>query len=224
MLRGTMAAAMVCTLVLSAHGQTDPPPTIDCVGTADLRFEPDYVAFWLTFRASGDSLEQAVEKTLPFERKLLEALDASAFKGADVTLSGVGIPDLLENKSIMSARIRFAVPRAADGKERAVEFASLCDEVRRIGEALESVAEGPFLGVNAEEAAEQEAIGRATENALYKADAVAALMESSIYAVQTVSVLDVKWNDSGTPPTAVPDIVRITCTARVKVVYKYKPY
>lgn len=224
MLRGTMAVVMACTFALSAHGQTDPPPTIDCVGTADISFEPDYVEFWLTFRASGDSLEQAVEKTLPFEKKLLDALDDSDFRGADVTMSGVGISDLLENRTIMSARVRFAVPRAVDAEERALEFASLCDEVKRIGGALESIAEGPFLGVNEAEAAEQDAIARATENALYKADAVAALMESNIYAVQTVSVLDVKWNDPGTPPTAVPDIVRITCKARVKVVYKYSPY
>ena len=68
-------------------------------------------------------------------------------------------------------------------------------------------------------------VARDTENALYKADAVAGLMESEIFAVESVSVLEVIWNQEGLAPVPTSlDIERITCTGRVKVVYKFAPF
>lgn len=67
---------------------------------------------------------------------------------------------------------------------------------------------------------EQEAIARATENALYKSGAVASLMNASIVAVQGVSVLDAQWGgaNSGIPGEG-SDVKRLLCSARVRVVY-----
>ena len=62
---------------------------------------------------------------------------------------------------------------------------------------------------------------RATENALYKSEAVASLMRGSVESVQSVSVLEVTW---GAPDKNEPgegaDSQRVLCSAKVHVVYR----
>jgi uncharacterized protein YggE len=73
------------------------------------------------------------------------------------------------------------------------------------------------------ESFEQETVQRATENALFRADAIAAIMKSQIFAVRSVTISDVRWIRSTNDPETAPNLDRLVCAARVDVVYSLAP-
>lgn len=208
----------------AAVGQTDSLSTIDGVGEASVSVQPDYVDFWLTFRAKSNTLEESAAKALPFEKKLKEALEKKELATESVVVSGLSIPSINTPEAVVSARIRVPLPRFSPDEKRGTAFGALCDTIVAIGKMLGCAVEGPELQSENRETLEQDAVARATENALYRADAIAALMDSEIYAVQSVSVIDVKWSTGAGQKDVLPDLNRITCTARVKVVYRYAAF
>lgn len=220
-LRTFLAVTASCAM---AQGDAEPLHTIANEGTATVSAEPTHADFWFTSSATGENLRAAAETALAFEEKLKKSFESNELEPASTTVSGLGIPDLHVNKALVSARVRFSLSLYSDAEKRSLSFASLCDTIRKVGESLRCSTEGPFLGIDDPEAVEQEAVARATENAFHRADTAANLMNSQIFDVQEVVVLSVEWNPPGDPLPAQPDVMRLTCAARVKVVYRYAPY
>lgn len=219
-----LVALLAAAIAPAAWGEIEALHAITSEGSAVVSVAPSVVDFWLTSRFAGDSLREAAEKALAFEEKLKELLESRELKPDSLTVSGVSIPDLKVKEAVVSARVRFALSLYSDAEERSLSLAKLCDAVRELGDALKCSAEGPFLGVAEREGVEQDAVARAVENALSKADAVSSLMDSQIVDVQEVVVQGVEWNPAGEPLPTLPDVQRLTCQARVTVVYRYMPY
>ena len=210
-----------CVALTPAFGQTDPSPTVDTVGNATVEAAPDFARFDLTLDVTGVTLAAGTEVLLRFESDLRDTLDELELTPGDLRMSGIRIADAEGTQASIIARVQFAFVPNSTPDERARALASVTDRLRRAVSTLKCSAAGPYFGVDEREPVEQEAVARATENALYKADSVASLMNASIVAVEQVTVLDVEW---GQPPSDehwdAADTRRLACTARVRVVYR----
>ncbi len=204
-----------------ALGQTEASPTVDSSGEATVEAAPGFVEFILTLRESGASLEASTQRVLQFEQNLRQALEDLDLPTGIVQTSGVRTADAESTAATVHARVRFPFAPTSTPSDRARDLASLADRLRKAARSLDFEIKGPFFGVEDKETVEQEAIARATENALYKSDAVASLMNASIVAVRSVSVLDVRWgNQDSDIPGSGSDVKQLLCMVRVRVVYE----
>ncbi len=216
---------LLCALLFGmsqwASGQTETPPAVDSSGRATIEVAPEFVEFNLALRESGASLEASTQRVLKFEEDLRQALEDLDLPTGVIQMSGVQTGDMDRTAATVHARLRFAFAPASTPSDRARKLASLADRLKKAARALNFEIHGTSFGVEDKETVEQEAVARATENALYKSDAVASLMNASIVAVRSVSVLDVRWGDQDSDmPGSGSDVKRILCTARVRVVYQ----
>jgi uncharacterized protein YggE len=197
--------------------------TVESNGRATVAAQPERVEFVLKFRVRGETFEEAVTKAEPLEEKLREALDDFEPAALDIALGAIQIRSLSPPQVYQDAVVRFPIQRRTSGKDRATAFAKLCDRINTVASELSADVRSPVLGVDNPESFEQETVQRATENALYRADAIAAIMKSQIFAVQSVTISDVRWIHSTEDPETAPNLDRLVCAARVNVVYSLAP-
>ncbi len=217
--RLTMVLVALAAL-LPVHAQEELETTISSEGTATIEVEPAVAVFRMVRSVTGaTTVAAAAETALGLETALKESLAEKSLIPESVEMMGVRVVDI-ETKTVeTSATIRFPL-EGATPDSRAKNLAALCDDVASVAKKVECKLEGPFLEPLDREAQEQVAITRATENALYKADAAAAAMQSRIEIVRTAVVEETSWDTEG-PLGAVPaDSLRLLCHARVKMVYK----
>lgn len=216
-----LLSALLFGLSQGAFGQIESPPTVDSSGKATIEAAPEFVDFSLVLRESGENLEASTQRVLKFEQNLRQALEDLDLPTVIIYTSGVRTGDVESTAATVHARVRFAFSPTSTPADRARNLASLADRLRKAARSLDFEINGSSFGVEDNEAVEQEAIARATENALYKSDAVASLMNASIVAVRSVSVLEVRWVDQDSAiPGSGSDVKRLLCTARVRVVYQ----
>jgi hypothetical protein len=178
--------------------------------------------FRFAYEATGDTAAEGAEKALQFPDALRKAVKDAAIDTDTLVFSGIGVPDMNQPRAVVSAELSIPLLRFATARDKTLAFAAFCDSVRGVAAQAGSRVEGPILRIDAEQTIEQQAIARATENALYKADAVAAIMKARIYEVERVMVRDVVWDQPiADGPPFTPDITRIACSARVTVVYRF---
>ena len=144
---------------------------IESGGSATVPIPADFAEFWLTFKTKDLELVEGAKKSLAFEDSLRKALEAAELSPILIQVSGVGIPDLNENVTVVTGRVRYRLSHYTTQEDRTLSFAGLCEKMRAVGASLQCITEGPGLGVDEKEAIEQEAVARATENALYHAEA-----------------------------------------------------
>lgn len=207
-------------LAAASAAQDDTHATIENIGRATIEVPPEYVEFVFSYSEAGVNLAAGAERLLAFVSRLREGLDDVDLSPRAVEASGLRL--VLQENPRASIRVRTVFDLGsntdADGRSRMV--ASLSDRVKKVGAAFGCELAGPFYGTGEKDTTEQEAVARATEDALYRADAIASLMESSIAAVQRVRVLDVAWSDeSSDDHQGRSDAKSLFCTARVEVVY-----
>ena len=63
------------------------------------------------------------------------------------------------------------------------------------------------------------AVNAATENAFPAVDAAAGALKNTIYAVDTLKIEEIRWNNAPDSKTPEPSLVHVSCTARVRVTY-----
>jgi len=215
---------MTCVLMAAANvafGQEAPLSLIESRGIATVDALPGHVDFWLHRRAGAETLVEATEKALSFHDELREQLQTRNLKHMDLTFSGVAIPDLASKTVHVSARIRFNAGAFSTAEEGPQQFAALCDTIIDLAKALQCEVAGPTLGVADPEAVAEAAIARALEKAYPAGKAAAQVMNGQIVAVDTVKVLGTEWNAAPDSKATQPDIRRMTCTAKVTVVYAF---
>jgi uncharacterized protein YggE len=224
-------AVGVAVVLLSATAWAQvatPPPTVTSDGEAFVTAAPAFADFWFMAQRIDATNLDAATVALGFRQAVQAQLEERALKPLSVQGSGVQVHAPNVNTAAVSVRVRFPVVQFASNDEKVKAFATLCDEAAAIRSALEEqfgcALRGPILGVENPEDAEQQAVSRATENALYKADAVASLLQSQVFAVQAVDVLGTEWLlEPQADPEHAPSVTEVTCRGRVRVVYLITP-
>lgn len=216
-----IAAGLVAAY--GAAGQEVPASVIESEGIATVDTAPSYVEFWLHAAPRGATQAEAMESALRFESALRRELDERGVKPAELVFDPVSIPDVLIKEARVSARLRLSTSVFSSPDMGMKDFAAFCDKIDAMARKLECQPEGPFWGIENTEAIEAMAIGRATEKAYAPAKAAAEILNGQIVAVDQVAVMGVAWNSREKTPAPVPNLRRISCTARVHVVYALTP-
>jgi uncharacterized protein YggE len=195
-------------------------PTVQSVGVATDAAVPDYVEFWFHYEGTGETLQETVAAARAFAEAFPTAVEERGLTPLEMRVSRVAVPDANRANAYVTARLRLALG-GADAQATDTAFAAACEAARGLAAQHGAVLEGPSLGVSDPAPFERSAIGRAVENAYPHAEAVTDVLGARIIAVQSVEVLDVRWNRDPEAKGAQPDVGRVTCTARVRLTYTY---
>lgn len=220
MFRSLISIVALCTLAFSAPAQ-DAVPVILSPGEATVDTIPTYADFWLHKKASGETNLEAVEKASELEANINKELEARSLSPKDAVLSGMALGEAAGREASVSVRLRFNATPYSTATEGPKDFAKLCDTLNELAAALGCELQGPQLGTSEEQSVSDAAVARAVEKAYAGARAAAEVMDSQIYAVNSVELVGVAWNAAPGVASAQPDIRRLTCTATVKVGYAF---
>ena len=215
------ALMLLLAATIHAYAQNELPATLTSSGRATVTAEPNVIEFRFQMTGAGDSIAAAATPLAAFEDNLRAAFRERELTPLSLNVSGLAIPPIEENQISVYAAVTLPVVRYAVIEERIKAMSELYTEIRELAAALKATVQGPTLNVDNPQQVEQQAVARATENALYKADAVAQLMDSEVYAVQDVTINSVEWNADPAEPPA--NLAAIHCTAHVTVRYLYAP-
>ncbi|HQH68464.1 MAG TPA: SIMPL domain-containing protein [Candidatus Hydrogenedentes bacterium] len=222
-IRGACVPLLVGLLCAAAHGQDAPPvalSTITSAGTATVDTAPDRADFWLYFRVTGNTLQEAAEKTKTTEVDILRLLKDREIAPLETVVTGPSIPDANAMTVTFAFRLRFTVGRLATGVEEPVQsLAAICDALRVVARETNAVLTGPLLKVSDQSTVERTAVMRAMENALPNAEAAAQIMSTRIATIFDVRVVEIAWNQDPEYGADQPDTERASCSAKVEVVY-----
>ncbi len=213
--------SMVACLFLSlpAFSQTLPAPMVVSPGEATVYGTPAYADFWLHFESKDADVERAIAGANSFGGDVQRLMTEEELRASEFEVSAPAVIALAENTAKVSARLRFTLTNYTKPEEGPRQFGRLCDTIKRIAEALECEAEGPVLGTTESEELARSAVAAAVEQAYPKADAVAGILKSTVYAVDTIEIGDVTFNQALDTRWEEPNLRQISCSARVKVTY-----
>ncbi len=211
LLWGTAPAQDAAPLALS---------TVTSPGTATVETPPDRADFWLYFQLTGNNLQEAAEKVRTTELEVLRLLKDREIAPLETVVTGPSIPDANTPTVTFAFRLRFTVGRLVAGVEEPVQrLAAICDALHAAAAQTDSVLTGPQLKVSNPNAIERTAVMRAMENALPNAEAAAQIMATRIDTIFDVRILEIAWNQDPEHGADQPDTERVTCSAKVEVVY-----
>jgi uncharacterized protein YggE len=201
--------------------ETPVPTTIRNEGKATVFATPEFVDFWITKTIEGPSFEELTAGLRRFPVELRAAIDEAGLKPVQIEASSPRIASVGVGSGEASALLRFSISRMQGDEETAKAYGRVCDQLKALAEKVGAKIDGPNLEAAQPETVEQDAVSRATENALYRADAIAALMGARILAVQIAKVIEVKWDRGRENGNVLTGMDRIECAARVEVTYTY---
>ncbi|MBI2433822.1 MAG: hypothetical protein HYV26_13225 [Candidatus Hydrogenedentes bacterium] len=199
--------------------QETPISRIETLGQATVYAPPSHVEFWLHFQARDASMELAMKGIHEFEGKLQAKVNEAQIQSGAFEISAPAVPDVRENRVVITAVLRVPMTGFMNPETGAGEFARLCDKVAAIARDLECEITGPTLDTTERQALQQSALSTATEYAYPAAESIAKTLNSSIWAVETVQVLEVLWNQPLEFQGVEPTIRQLSCTAKVRVTY-----
>lgn len=198
-------------------------PTITSRGEASSTVLPTRLEFKLQASYAGDGLESAMADALGLPEQFEELLNERGLEKVDVVFRSPMISNAGDGVVEVKGTLRVGVPRGSDREEQAIRFAELCSDLVSLGRELNVAIGGPELVVEEREVVEQETLKRATENALYKADAIALVLKTQIYEVQSVDVVELVWHDDISDAENGPGLDGVTCSATVSLTYLHSP-
>ncbi len=215
------AMGLALSFALPVGAQQDYHAAIRTYGEATVDARPDWVEFWMHWERSADTVIALVNAAQGLEERVIGALEENEL-AADETL--VGEPQILDAARPAlrrSVRVRFRAAPFFGRDNGPQELAQLCDAMRAISETLQMRLAGPRLELRDTDALARNAVARAVENAYPLAENTAELMQSRISAVETVEILEIRWERTveGEDEAALRD--RITCSAQVRVTYNF---
>jgi hypothetical protein len=122
-----------------------------------------------------------------------------------------------------SVWVRYPAPVFHNAIDPEEQFGTFVQRIRNLGKQAGCRVLGPFFEPADREVHEQETIARATEQALYKAEAAARVLRTRIYTVEKIEVLEIEWfHEAELAPDKdepVASVRGVPCRARVKVTY-----
>ncbi len=216
-----LMAGLACALNAPAQQTT---AIVQSEGEANVAVAPDEVKFEFTKNFGGPTLIDTATQAAVFEKSLTQALadlDSTPARQDPLRLSmpGVGRQDTV-------ARILVSYPmpgeaRAGGAAPGAPPLVELAEKIRKAGVSLLAKADFAGFGVSDRETPEQEAIARASENALYHAEAVGALLEGRVLSAERITITETRWKGLDENAGALPIPPAVECFARVQISYQY---
>jgi len=196
-------------------------PVVIATGEGESHSLPEFAVFALEKSFTADTLKSATDTCRQW---LGMAIDC--FKKEDLLASEIeaGYPRItsLDEKTV-SGRItvRFAMKVFNEASASGPSFGALCDTLLAAAAELgATLSMEPWVPADREKA-EQEALIQAAAAAYPGAEAIAGAVRSSIYAVQSIEILEVTWTPH--PEAISGDRPLLRCHARVKAVYQLAP-
>lgn len=218
------ACALLIALASStARAQNTNTTLIETTGTATITLAPAHAEFWVHLVASADQFRASIEAVEKFERELREGLAGKGINPNEISVTAPAIESVNEPLVDISARLRFSMSAFKSAETGAAQFAALCDGLYEVAASVGTSIEGPFFKAADEKSVIRNAVTKATENAYSPAEAIATELKSAVYAVASVSVVSITWNDAPEQRGAQPTLEEISCTATVRVVYEVLP-
>lgn len=196
-------------------------PVIVSVGEAEVLVLPGQVEFRFVRHFTADTLEDSIEQCDTFLRAAPQAVRGSELQPADIRTAPPLITAMAQNQTQASFVVRFSMALFNTAKTGPKQFGALCDKLMQLADTMRCTLSHPhFIAAN-EDAVIATAIARATENAYPSAEAVAGAVKSNIYAVDSVVILDVEWDQQPLGQSA--EVPQLACRARVQVTYTLAP-
>lgn len=228
-MKRTLTVCLFAILCVTASAQDTHMSTIETEGVGIVDTVSAQVQFYVTTLCTAPTTLEATDKVLEFEPALRDALKGGDLSPSEFVFSSTVVPGAHDSRSadswtvLGSARLRFYAAPYVTGTEGPREFANLCDRLTVIAKGLQGTVQGPTLMADDPESVEQSAIVRATEQAYPAAKAIAGVMKGQILAVDHVSVQSVTWNTSPKDNDPQPELRKLVCTAKVRVIYAFAP-
>jgi uncharacterized protein YggE len=192
---------------------------IETEGSATVYAEPTRAEFWLHLAVTGESLAAAMADAEAYEEQVRAALEAAQLAPSEMTISAPAVTSVAEKQIRISAQLAFNLSNYANPDTGRQEFAVLCDNLAAVATQLEATIAGPQLELRDEDMLIRTAAAQATEDAYPAAEAIATALKSTIFAVETVSLSEVVWNQTPETQAPLPNFKAISCTVRVRVIY-----
>lgn len=215
----SILAVAIGMIALTARGQEIPAAYVESDGEATITVGPNLVSFWFHFGVREGSMEDAVGVAEGFDNRLNVALQEANLQPVDFEVTPIAVNSLEPPSVYVGAQTVFSMANYAKPGEGAKLFAQLCDSIRAVAAKLECEVSGPVFEVNDKEGIIRQAVSAATERAFPSAESVARALKNTVWAVDTVRVLEVTWNKDLIAPRPVPNIREVACTAKVRVTY-----
>ncbi len=219
---GCGVLALMAILLLSSalcHGAER--PVIVNVGEATVLTLPGQVEFRFVRHFTADTLEDSVEQCDTFLRAATQAIRGAELQPTEIRTMPPLIISMPQRQTQASFSVRFSMAVFNTPRTGPKQFGALYDKLAQLAETMKCTLSAPRLIAADEEAVMAAAITRATENAYPSAEAVALAVKSSIYAVDTVEILAVEWQQVPEKQTA--ETPQIACRAQVRVTYALAP-
>lgn len=216
-------AFMMLSLSWTVFAQNTPPSTITSTGEASQHAAPTHVEFQFSASFEETTLVSSTEKANAFPAQFRETVKTRKLDESQLTFRLPSVNSVNSNVVTVHGTMRFSLPGATDPDDLVLEYAALCDAVAALGKAAHAIVHGPKLIVEDSDLFEQQTLKRATENALYKADAVAQILNTRIYEVRSVEIQELRWHLDKKDPKTAPGLDRLTCTAKVSLTYLHQP-
>jgi len=219
-----LAAATLLPVLLSclAYAQELQPPYVESTGEATVYGIPTHADFWFQARRTAATLAEAMTAAQQFESQVRARLTESELKPTEfeVTTPAVGALGSDQRDSVfVAARLRFPLSAYQNNEEGPQQFAQVCDKLKALATTVDAELEGPSILTANQKPLLQTAVAAAAENAYPAAEALAGTLKNSIYAVDSMQIEEVVWNQPRDGVNAEPTIRQISCMVRVRALY-----
>lgn len=212
-------SAYVLFSVDSIKAQEHRIPLVESLGVATEFVTPSHVEFWMHRETSGESMQEALNTADSFGSDLRRHLSENDANPLTFEVSAPTVVDLFSNTVLTSVMLRYSASSYQHPDTGLRNFARLCEKIVAAANAFNSDIVGPLMHVQNKESAVEKAVSQAVANAFMAADAVAGSMRATVYAVDTVQIMDITWNETPGSQAVEPTLRQASCTARVRVVY-----
>jgi uncharacterized protein YggE len=212
---------LIITFPVFAHDNL--LPTITSIGEASESAIPTLVEFYITGTFSDTTTSNAIDKANSFPNDFRKLLKDQDLDGSQLSFRLPRIEIAAIRSITVKGILRLNIPSATESQEQVSKYVALCDQINILTKSIGATLKEPRLLVPNPEIIEQETLKHATENALYKADAIAQILGSKIYEVNSVNILELKWHTDSTNVKTTPGLDKLTCSAKVSLTYLHQP-
>lgn len=209
---------VLCGMSTTAQ-ETAPLPVIQNIGEATVSEIPNTAVFTLKKTYTAASYAEAMQAASSFEPNLRKYLTEVELHFSDLAVQAPTVGGLEDISVTVTAELQVPLMTLASAEEANGHFGKICDKMRALVEKFGCTLQGLRFDTNDRKAILKSAVAGATENAYAAAEAAANALALPIHSVDSVEVLEVKWDTEPDPQKNTVTLRRIACTAKVRVTY-----
>ncbi len=196
-------------------------PVVISIGEGESHAIPESAVFALDRQFTGDTLKAAMEASRQWIGIVVDRFKREDLAAAEI-MAGYPAMESLEEKRVSTrVTVKFNLKIFNEPSASGPSFGALCDKLLATAAELGAkLSMEPWVPADREKA-EQEALIAAAASAYPSAESIAGAIRSSIYAVQSMDVLEVSWAPH--PDALSGETPLLRCKAKVKAVYQLAP-